>query len=82
MQKLILGIAAVAFFGCSSPPSGPQGYYERGIYIPTHVIECVDFCRERDKVSTLTHPGAREDLCECKCRDGSIKQIKKDGYAG
>ena len=73
--RLVLSIAMVMFFGCSS---GPQGYVEQGIYIPTHVIACVDFCEERGKVSTLTHPGEREDLCECKCGDGSTSQVEKD----
>ena len=74
MQKLVLVIAVATFFGCSSVP---QGYYEHG-YIPTHVTACVNFCKNRGKVFTLTHPGEREDLCECKCGDGSTSQVKKD----
>ncbi len=77
MQKLVLSIAVAMFFGCSS---GPQGYYERGLYIPTQVTACVDFCEDRGKVFTLTNPGEREDLCECKCGDGSTRQVEKDRY--
>ena len=73
--RLVLSIAMAMFFGCAS---GPQAYYEQGIYVPTHVIVCVDFCEDRGKVFALTHSGKREDLCECKCGDGSTSQVKKD----
>ena len=77
-KKLVLGIAVALFFGCAT--IGPQGHYEQGLYIPTHLTECVDFCKDHDKVFTLSHPGESEDLCECTCRDGSTRQIKKDGW--
>jgi len=77
MRKLVLSIVVALFFGCSSSPQY-EGYYEQGLYIPTHVIACVDFCEDRGKVFTLTHPGESKDLCECKCNDGSIRQVEKD----
>ena len=77
LQKLVLSIVVAMFFGCSSDP---QGYYEQGVYIPTHITACVSFCKSHGKVFTLKYPGEREDLCECKCGDGSIKQVKKDRY--
>ena len=76
MQKLVLGAVVTLFFGCTT--SGPQGYCEKGLYIGTHIIECVAFCANHGAVSTISSSGAPGYLRKCKCVDGSVKQIHPD----
>ncbi len=76
MQKLVLGIAMAMFFGCST--IGPQGYCEKGLYISTHIIECVAFCADHSTVSTISNSGAPESIRICRCRDGTVELISPD----
>ena len=77
MQKLILGIA-VALFVCVGNANSHEGYCERGLYIPTHIIECVAFCADHGKVSTISSFGVLGDIHRCECTDGNIKRILSD----
>lgn len=72
MQKLLLSLAVATLFGCSNTP---EGHYIDGIYIPTHITQCVDFCEPRGKVFSMTYPGESTEVTECKCGDGTIQQI-------
>ncbi len=85
-RRLILGVAVTLFFGCatSGPQDrtiGPQGYCERGLYIPTHVVECVVFCSDHGKVSTISSSGEPEGIRICRCIDGSVTLISPDPQA-
>ncbi len=75
MQKLVLGIAVAMFFGSASSADSPQGYCEKGLYIGTHIIECVAFCADHGTVYTLESTGAPGYLRICKCVDGIVKEI-------
>ena len=77
MSKLLL---ATIFLVCGSAAAygnGEQGYYEDGLYIPTHVTACVEFCRPH-KVRTLTTPGDPLAPIECLCN--KVLYIAPDPY--
>jgi hypothetical protein len=83
VQKLVLGAAVALFFGCATngpqdTTSGPQGYCEKGLYIGTHIVECVAFCENHGEVSIITSTGAPGAIRICKCGDGTVNLISPD----
>ncbi len=77
MHRFVLGIAVTVFFGSASIASSHEGYCERGLYIPTHIIKCVTFCADHGKVFVISSV-APEALRRCECMDGNIKMIPPD----
>ncbi len=80
MSKLLL---ATIFIVCSAAAAyayGEQGYYKDGLYIPTHVTACVEFCHGRKGVRTLTTTGDPLALIECLCWDSRLLYIPPDPY--
>ena len=76
-MKLVLGIAA-SLFVFVGVASSHEGYCDRGLYIPTHVIECVSFCADHGKVVTLRSPSISSTVRECYCADGSMEVFTVD----
>ena len=61
--------------------AGPQGYYERGVYISTHITMCVNICKDNGKVSTMIARPEHRGLIECKCRNGVTVMLPIDPYS-
>ena len=93
MCKILSVLVVLLVFGCASIDSpvpstsqrvtsaGPQGYYERGVYVSTHITMCVNICKDNGKVRTMTARPEHRGLIECKCKNGVTVMLPIDPYS-
>lgn len=61
--------------------TGPKGKVIDGIYVSTHITECVDFCEDRGKVDRMYFRWSHRSEIQCICGDGTSTYLKTDPYS-